>query len=306
MTSTTTATPGYTALRETAGWVDVSARGRIKMTGEDRARLLHAMCTNHIEKLEPGQGCYAFFLNAQGRILADAHVWCFADHLLLDVEPEVRQKVYDHLDRYIIADDVTLEDKTDQTEAILLKGPNARPPALAETWSHTAWGNGHAQNTPFGCMIVAPKGTLPVFDEADRVTQATLDDLRLVRIEEGRARYGEEITERYLVQETGLLDAVSFSKGCYLGQEIVERVRSRAQVHRHLRSVEIDTDQVPAAGEKLLNADGTDAGELASAVYSPGWGKVAALAYIRTPASEPGTELTWNGFTSRVRAAARL
>jgi len=85
MTPTTTATPGYTALRETAAWVDVSARGRIKMTGEDRARLLHAMTTNHIQQLEPGQGCYAFFLNAQGRILSDVRVWCFADHLLLEV-----------------------------------------------------------------------------------------------------------------------------------------------------------------------------------------------------------------------------
>lgn len=304
MTSTTIATPGYTALRETAARVDVSARGRIKMTGEDRARLLHAMTTNHIQKLEQGQGCYAFFLNAQGRILADARVWCFADHLLLEVEPEQRQKVYEHLDRYIIADDVTLEDVTEQTESVVLLGPNARPPALSELWSHRPWDEGHIQNTPFGCTIIAPKGKLPASDH--ETVQATLDDLRVVRIEHGIPRYGEEITERYLIQETGLLDAVSFNKGCYLGQEIVERVRSRAQVHRHLRSIEIDTDQIPAAGEKLTTAEGADAGEVASAVYSPGWGKVAAMAYIRTPSSEPGTELRWNGFTSRVRAAARL
>src|SRR6478609_5320416 len=98
MTPTTTATPGYTALRETAAWVDVSARGRIKMTGEDRARLLHAMTTNHIQQLEPGQGCYAFFLNAQGRILGDANVFVLPDGILLDVEPELREKVYQHLD----------------------------------------------------------------------------------------------------------------------------------------------------------------------------------------------------------------
>jgi aminomethyltransferase len=306
MTSTL-ATPGYTALRESAAWVDVSARGRIKMTGEDRARLLHAMTTNNIQKLEPGQGCYAFFLNAQGRILADARVWCFADHLLLDTEPETRHKIYEHLDRYIIADDVTLEDVTDQTEAIVLQGPNSKAPALAELWSHTPWDEGHVQHTPLGCTIVAPKGKLPVLDQetAKGATEATLDDLRTVRIEHGVPRYGEEITERYLVQETGLLDAVSFSKGCYLGQEIVERVRSRAQVHRHLRLIEIDTDQVPAAGEKLLMND-ADAGEIASAVYSPAWGKIAAMAYVRTPASDPGTELFWNGFTSRVRDLARV
>jgi aminomethyltransferase len=302
----TASTPGYTALRETAAWVDVSARGRIKMTGEDRARLLHAMCTNNIQKLEPGQGCYAFFLNAQGRILADVRVWCFADYLLLDTEPETRQKIYEHLARYIIADDVTHEDVTGQTDSIVLQGPNTHAPALADLWSHTPWGDGDVQTTPLGRTIIGPQGKLLANKETiDDATQATLDDLRVVRIEHGVPRYGEEITERYLVQETGLLDAVSFSKGCYLGQEIVERVRSRAQVHRHLRLIEIDTDQVPAAGEKVL-ANGADAGEIASAVYSYAWGKVAAMAYMRTPASDPGTELTWNGATSRVRALPRL
>ena len=98
-------TAGYRALREEAAWVDLSDRGKIRVTGEDRARLLHAMCTNHIEQLKPGQGCYAFFLNAQGRILADANILCFEDHLLLDTEPESRYGLYEHLDRYIIADD---------------------------------------------------------------------------------------------------------------------------------------------------------------------------------------------------------
>ncbi len=303
MTTATSATPGYTALRETGAYVDVSARGRIKMLGEDRARLLHAMCTNNIQVLEPGQGCYAFFLNAQGRILADVRVWCFADHLLLDTEPETRHKLYEHLDRYIIADDVTLEDVTDQTESIVLQGPNLGG-KWGPLWSHSEWNGMFTQSTPMGFMIMAPKGKLHPMARAGAV-EATLDDLRIVRIEHGVPRYGEEITERYLVQETGLLDAVSFSKGCYLGQEIVERVRSRAQVHRHLRLIEIDSDQVPAAGEKVLMND-ADAGEIASAVYSPAWGKIAAMAYIRTPASEPGTELAWNGFTSRVRALPRL
>ena len=85
-------TPGYRALREGAAWMDLSARGKIRATGEDRARLLHAMTTNHIEQLRPGEGCYAFFLNAQGRILGDANILCFEDSLLLDTEPETRVK----------------------------------------------------------------------------------------------------------------------------------------------------------------------------------------------------------------------
>src|SRR6476619_466079 len=102
--------PGYEALRTSAAWVDLSSRGKIIATGDDRVRLLHAMTTNHIQQLQPGQGCYAFFLNAQGRIVADVNVFVLPDRLLLDVEPELREKVYEHLDKFIIADDATLED----------------------------------------------------------------------------------------------------------------------------------------------------------------------------------------------------
>ena len=119
------ATAGYTALREHAAWLDLSGRGKIRATGEDRARLLHAMTTNQVETLQPGEGCYAFFLSAQGRILADVNLLCFEDHFLLDTEPETRTKVYEHLDRYIIADDVTLEDQTDRIATIAIEGPEA-------------------------------------------------------------------------------------------------------------------------------------------------------------------------------------
>src|SRR5712692_5643991 len=99
--------PGYLALRSAAAYLDLSARGKIVVTGEDRARLLHAMTTNHVQQLKPGEGCYAFFLNPQGRILADVNLFCRENDFLLDVEPETRETLYRHLDKYIIADDVT-------------------------------------------------------------------------------------------------------------------------------------------------------------------------------------------------------
>src|SRR5580698_1935221 len=114
---------GYKALRETAAYLDLSTRGKIFASGEDRARLLHAMTTNQIQKLEPGQGCYAFFLNAQGRILADANIFVLPDRILLDVEPEARERVYQHLDKFIIADDVTLEDASDALGVLAIEGP---------------------------------------------------------------------------------------------------------------------------------------------------------------------------------------
>src|SRR5258705_8172653 len=110
--------PGYRALREAAAYLDLSTRGKIFLTGEDRVRLLHAMTTNHVQQLEPGQGCYVFFLNPQGRILADANLFVTPDRILLDVEPEVRERVYQHLEKYIIADDVTLEDASDSLSAL--------------------------------------------------------------------------------------------------------------------------------------------------------------------------------------------
>src|SRR5438309_919549 len=116
---------GYDALRSTAAWLDLSARGKIIVTGEDRARLLHAMTTNHVQQLKPGEGCYAFFLNPQGKILGDVNIFCREEDLLLDTEPETRHPLYQHLDKFIIADDVTLDDTTDRIATLALEGPQA-------------------------------------------------------------------------------------------------------------------------------------------------------------------------------------
>ncbi len=310
---------GYIALHQNAAWLDVSSRGRLRITGEDRARLLHAMTTNQVQSLKPGQGCYAFFLNAQGRILGDANLFCFEDHFLMDMEPETRVKLAEHLDRYIIADDVTVEDVTDSTMAIVVEGPEAgtvlsdlglKLPLEDRGWE--AWGSrsiAHFSTTGIGgfCIFgpIAEKASL-IAALAD-IPEATAEEARTVRIEGGYPRYGEEITERYLIQETGQLQAVNFNKGCYLGQEIVERVRSRAQIHRLLTRLEIDTAQVPAAGTKLKFGDPAsgDAGaEIVSAVYSPALGKVVAMAYVRVPHNQPGTTLSLDGVPARVAPAA--
>ena len=142
--------PGYQALGEHAAWIDLSDRGKLRVTGEDRARLLHAMTTNHVEQLNPGEGCYTFFLNAQGRILSDVNLFCFEDHFLLDTEPETRRKLFEHLDRYIIADDVTMEDATDRIATIAVEGPESAGvlekmgiAALPEApYSTVSWSNG--------------------------------------------------------------------------------------------------------------------------------------------------------------------
>lgn len=306
-------TAGYRALSEHAAWLDLSARGKIRATGEDRVRLLHAMTTQHIQRMKPGDGAYAFFLNAQGHILGDVNLFCFEDRSLLDTEPETRQKLVEHLDRYIIADDVTVEDVTDRLATIAIEGPEAASvltrlgaPVPGAPYATAAWDSKTVARLSStgsdGFFIFAPveeKSALVDQLAASGVLEAAPEDTRVVRIEHGRPRYGDEITERHLVQETGQLHAVHFEKGCYLGQEIVERIRSRAQLRRVLRRFEIDSTEVPSPGAKLT-VEGAEAGEIVSAAYSPALGKAVGLAYIRTAHSESGSELAWGDVKVRV------
>jgi folate-binding protein YgfZ len=295
---------GYSALRTGAAWLDLSARGKIKLTGEDRARLLHAMTTNHIQQLTPGTGCYAFFLTAQGRILSDANILCRPDHFLLDLEPETREKIYQHLDHYIIADDVTIEDVTEQTAIIAVEGPKSQDvlqaagaPTPDAEYGTAEWGTRlvarlSATGSP-GFFIFAPaaeKEKLLAEIEAAGAVAADAEAFLVVRLEHGRARYGEDLNERFLAQEANQKHALHFSKGCYLGQEIVERVRSRGQVHRMLMPVQLDTKETPPAGTKL-QAGETNVAEITSAAYSPALDKVVALAYVRTEFARPGAHL---------------
>jgi tRNA-modifying protein YgfZ len=292
----------YQALREHAAWLDLSGQGKIRATGEDRARLLHAMTTQQVEQMKPGEGAYAFFLNAQGRILGDVNLFCLEEYFLLDTEPETRQKLFEHLDRYIIADDVTLEDLTEQMVTIAVEGPQAATvldklgaPIPESPYQTRAWGDriiARVSSTGSeGFFVFLPaSGKRELAGQLAGVPEASAAEARLVRIEHGHPRYGEEITERYLVQETGQTHAVNFTKGCYLGQEIVERVRSRAQIHRILRRLEIDGFEPPAAGTKLTSG-GADAAEIVSSAFSPALAKVVAMAYVRVQFEEPGSEL---------------
>ena len=301
---------GYRALRESAAWLDLSERGKIQLTGEDRARLLHAMTTNHIQQLTPGTGCYAYFLSAQGRILADVNVLCWPEALLLDTEPETREKIFQHLDKFIIADDVVLEDLTPVLSTIAIEGPESAEvlrklgaPVPASEYASEAWGNRWVARLSFtgstGFFVLLPAADKAAFTqelEAGGTIAANPEDAETVRLEHGKPRYGQDLTERFLAQEANLPHAVHFSKGCYLGQEIVERVRSRGQVHRLLLPIQIEGSAPPPAGTK---AEGTLA-EITSAAYSPALGKVAALAYVRGDKTKPGSELSFEGRNATV------
>jgi len=304
-------TEGYRQLREGAALVGLGKRGRIRVAGEDRVRLLHALTSNHVEQLQPGTGCYAFFLDAQGHTLADVNVLCEADALTLDTEPETGQRVYEHVDRYIIADDVTLEDLTIFSAAVGIEGPEAGEvlsqlgaPVPDEGLASAAWGERRtvlraSATGGNGWWVFLPPEEVDPFATESSLVEATAADVRTVRLENAHPRYGDDISEAVIPHETQLLHAVHFSKGCYLGQEIVERVHSRGHVNRLLVQLKIDGNEAPAAEVTLL-ADDKAAGKITSAAYSPAMGCVVALGYVRAEHATEGSKLWVNGVAAEV------
>ena len=302
-------TEGYKALRHGAAWVDLSDRGRIIARGRDRARLLHNVTSNEVKNLQPGSGSYAFLLTPQGRIQADLHIFCFADYFLIDTEPELRERVAQLILKYKVADQVELEDVTATTAALGLEGPGAAAilatlgaPVPGERYTHLPWGEATVVN-----LSVTGQPGFRIFCPVDRTPDlacagakpAAESDIRMVRIENGLPRYGEDIRETSLPQETQQMQAVSFTKGCYIGQEIVERIRAQGHVNKKLVRLQVRSSTPPDPGTKLT-ADGKEAGEITSSVYSPESGQVVALAYVRTPNAEPGTILRAGEYEAQV------
>ena len=283
---------------------------RVAVRGEDRFRWLSGMVTNMVNDLGTNSGAWNLVLNAQGRIQGDLHVWREDDALTLEIAADQYDRLLAHLDRFIIMDDVELAslsrdkngDMTGET-ALGLTGPLAAGvlakldlPELCDSLTSTRviWGNCEIR-------VIRSYGTLPphyeLWVQADRVPvlwQALIDSgatavgaasLETLRIAEGIPVYGIDIAERDLPQETSQMRALHFSKGCYLGQEIVERIRSRGNVHRHLRSLEL-IGPVPPAGTDLTLEGGAIAGQITSAAELPlaSGRRIFALGMIRSEA----------------------
>jgi len=304
---------GYQALRHGAAWLDLTPRGRLIARGRDRARFLHNVSSNEVRKMPPGAGCYAFLLTPQGRIQADLCLFCFVDHFLIDTEPELREKARQQILRYKVADQVEVEDVTAQTSSIGVEGPRAAAvlaslgaPLPGEAFAHLPWEEDTIAAVTVtgqpGFRIYSAAGTAGETVrrlEAAGAQPATDADARAVRIENGKPRYGDDIRETTLPQETRQMHAVSFTKGCYLGQEIVERIRAQGHVNKLLARVELETSVPPPPGTKLM-AGADEAGEITSSVCSPDAGKAIALAYLRTPFADTGRILAAREVAARV------
>ena len=284
-------TPGYQALRTSAAWFDISDRARLRLTGTDRIRLLHALATNVIEGLEPGQRTETFFLTPQGRIVARCRVYIDADSVLLETEANSRRRLLDYLEHYIIMDDVTVEDETDSTVAIAVEGPAADSVAtdLGEAYASSLTG------LP-GFWVEASTAAgdaLRARLQNAGIVMAEPADWETVRVENRIPIHGKDYGDANIPHETRLLDLVSFSKGCYVGQDFVERVNSQGQVNRLLTPVEIEAGETPEDPE--LRLGDRVVGQLTSAVISPRTGKILGFAVVRREALAPGAELSAGG-----------
>ncbi len=309
----------FVELRTGCGLYDLGWHGKLVATGGDRVRWLNGMVTNNIRDLATRHGNYNFLLNAQGRILGDMYVYNRGEYLLIDSAGWQIPKLHEVLDKFIIMDDVELTDVSEKLTSLGMQGPRAREllrdagvhfndveplevqdvtwndVGLSVTrmagevaWMYEIWLA--PQNAGALWDILLSRGAHPVGTEA----------LEMFRVACGVAKYGPDITEKYLPQETAQDQALNFAKGCYIGQEIVERIRSRALLHRRMTGFVVDGG-APAAGAKIVHG-GKDVGEITSVARVPGpRGDVTvALGYIRTEAQAPGTEVEIGGAKAKV------
>ncbi len=308
------------AIHAACGVFDMRYRARLAATGPDKVRWLNGMVTNNIKNLPPDRGVYNFLLNAQGHILGDIYIYNLDDQMLLETDLSQLDKIQATLDRFIIMDDVELQPLAGQT-FIGLKGPSASQVLAtagmnADELEVLQLKRGTIGNIDL-LVIRLDDSQIPSYEISAAVndgsevwnalvkagaTPVGAAALEITRILGGTPRFGQDIRERDLPQETGQSRALDFTKGCYIGQEIVERIHSRGNLHRRFAGFELAAE-VPAGAK--LQANAKDVGELTSVcsfAYPGQKEKTYALGYIRREAELPGVEIRANDVPVRVRA----
>jgi folate-binding protein YgfZ len=286
----------YTALVQGCGLVDRSERGKLALTGAGAKEFLNGQVTNDVEALAPGTGCYAAFLTHKGKMLGDLRVLDADEELLLDTERAALQDLFDMIRRYKVGFDVELHKRTVQRGLLSLVGPRARRLAGAGELPGDEHAHRAAQIAGRPVRLVVTDAGVDVLclaEDTETVAAALAEagavpvaeqDADVVRVERGRPRYGVDLDDATIPQEAGLNErAVSFTKGCYVGQETVARLFYKGKPNRHLRGLRLSAPAVHGdelrLGEKVV-------GRLGSAVVSPRLGPIG-LALVRREA-EPG------------------
>ncbi len=318
----------YEAARHRAAWVDRSDRGRIVVSGADRASYLQGLLTNDIVALKTGQGCYTAYLTAQGRMIADLHAYELGDVLLLTLAGGVKDTVLARLDQFIFSEDVQLGDVSGSFAQIAVIGPDAAAVvaaslggmpaetlrALAEHGNlRTAWAGGTAIVTRVADTGEAGYDVFVDRAQADALTstltaegavaidEATAD---AIRIEGGVPVFLRDMDEETIPLEAGIeARAISFTKGCYVGQEVVIRVlhRGHGRVARKLVGLLLDGVQ-PLPRGAVIRGGEKDIGEVTSSTVSPALQRPIALGYVKREFIEAGTKVMVGDVAAEVAA----
>ncbi len=308
----------YRVFRQGAGLFRPPSVTQVEITGSQRAEFLNRLCTNKIDQIQPGEGVETFLADANGRILHHVFIFAGPQSLVLHTAAGLGKSLCSHLDYYLIREDVQFHDRSSEWGELVLAGPQS-----AEIIERLAAANLPSGNDYLAC-VSAPWNGRPLMvrrlqergfqsfhiagEAADMgplwralrqlgAAPCGMRALETIRIEEGFPVIGIDITEKTLPQEVGRNEkAISFNKGCYLGQEIVARIDSRGAVNKVLSGIHFgpltgpQTADVPSAGGELTHG-GQPTGQITSAAYSPGFGVSVALAYLRRQFHEPSTVL---------------
>jgi folate-binding protein YgfZ len=305
----------YQAVRSAAGLIDFPHRGLLQFTGPDRLSFLQGMLSNDLRALKPFDGQQAALLTQQGKVVADVSVLCAMNSFYLDFWESLKVKILAHLNRYLIADEVEIADRSPEYTTLSIQGPHAEAllrALLPQGVQLPFRPKQHAMVTIDGAAVCVVCDThtgeagydlvLPLSSAAGIARKLTesgkrfsakwvgADALDILRVEAGIPRYGMDFTEENLLLETGLNSAVSFTKGCYLGQEVVERIRSRGHVNKRLSGLTMDSQTTPAGGA-LIEASGKQIGIVTSSVFSPALQRAIALGYLNKDYWNPGTRV---------------
>ncbi len=303
----------YSALTQAAGLVDFSSRTQIELTGTDRAKFLHNLCTNAVRDLPVGKGCEAFILNVKGHVVGHVFVFICPNSIVLETVPDQAEKLIAHFDRYLIREDVQLSDRSQEWAEFYLAGQQAGAllarlgiEPVQNRLEHSAGQIAGAQvwlrkvdlTESSGFLIACQRGHLEqlraALEQAGAV-QCNNEVFETARIEAGTPQYGRDITDENLPQE---IDrdrwAISFTKGCYLGQETVARIDALGHVNRVFRGVKFEpSDKIPPVGT-ALQSDGSGSkavGRITSACWSPRFNAPLALALVHRESASAGTTL---------------
>ena len=300
----------YQALVQHAGLVELGQRTQIELTGADRATFLHNLCTNEVRRLGVGSGCEAFLTSVQGKTLAHVFIFVGPDSIVLDTVPGQGAAILKHLDHYLVCEQVTLADRSSERSAFLLSGPDSR--RLLETMTdalpgaarlahgaaklagHDVWLRQVDWAGPVGFEISLPAAEAAVLAAAlehagaTRCGYAAFD---AARIEQGLPFFGADISDQNLPQEIARdAQAISFVKGCYLGQETVARIDALGHVNKTLVGLRFEGSEIPRPGGELRAGEQT-VGAVTSAAYSPHLAAPLALGFVRRGSNAPGTRL---------------